>query len=49
MSISGWLNMILSVGFVTGFFLWCIYRVLKEPEAPQHLHSQTDIDTHDQE
>jgi hypothetical protein len=34
MTIGGWITMILSVGFVTGLFAWCIYRVLKGPEHP---------------
>ena len=49
MNIGGWITMIASVGFVTGFLGWCIYRVVKEPEAPEKLHGQADIDTHDQE
>ena len=49
MSLSGWITMILSVGFVTGLLSWCIYRVVKEPKASKHLHSQADIDTHDRE
>lgn len=28
MTIGGWITMILSVGFVTGLFLYCICRVL---------------------
>lgn len=31
MTTGGWITMILSVGFVTGLFVWCIYRVLKGP------------------
>ena len=49
MTLSGWVVMLLSVGFVTGLAVWCIYRVMKEPEAPQRLHAQDEIDTHDQE
>lgn len=32
MTPGGWINLILSVGFVTGLFAWCIWRVLHEPE-----------------
>jgi hypothetical protein len=49
MTLSGWITMILSVGFVTVLLGWCIYRVIKEPEAPKHLHGQAEIDTHDRE
>jgi len=49
MTISGWVVMILSVGFVTGLSVWCVYRVMKEPEAPERMHAQDEIDTHDKE
>ena len=49
MTTGGWVTMILSVGFVTSLLVWCIQRVLKEPEAPQRLHGPGEIDTHDQE
>ncbi|HUI07932.1 MAG TPA: hypothetical protein VL486_13105 [Verrucomicrobiae bacterium] len=49
MTIGGWIIMIVSVGFVTGFLGWCIYRVVREPEAPKKLHVQGEIDTHDQD
>ena len=47
MSAGGWIIMILSVGFVTVLFVWCIYKVLTTPDASQHLHSQADIETPD--
>jgi hypothetical protein len=28
MTTGGWINMLLSVGFVTVLFLWCVRRVL---------------------
>ena len=31
MTTGGWINMILSVGFVTVLFVYCIIRVLKGP------------------
>jgi hypothetical protein len=49
MNLSGWIVMILSVGFVTVLIVWCIRRVLKEPEAPERMHAPDEIDTHDQE
>jgi multisubunit Na+/H+ antiporter MnhF subunit len=49
MSLSGWIVMLVSVSFVTAFLAWCIYRVLKEPEAPERMHALDEIDTHDQE
>lgn len=34
MTTGGWINMILSVGFVTVLFVWCVWKVLfgKHPE-----------------
>ncbi|HUJ09116.1 MAG TPA: hypothetical protein VL171_03755 [Verrucomicrobiae bacterium] len=49
MNLGGWIIMIVSVGFVTIFLGWCIYRVVREPEAPQKLHAQAEIDTKDQD
>ncbi len=33
MTTGGWITMILSVGFVTTLFLFCIIRVLRGPAA----------------
>jgi hypothetical protein len=33
MTTGGWINLILSVGFVTVLFGWCIWRVLRGPGA----------------
>ena len=33
MTIGGWINMLLSVGFVTTLFIWCVCRVLRGPGA----------------
>jgi len=49
MNTSGWIIMILSVGSVTGFFAWCIWRVLKTPHATEHMHTPDNIDTRDQD
>jgi hypothetical protein len=46
MTIGGWITMLLSVGFVTGLFAWCIMRVLTH--KPEHIHGIEDIDTQDQ-
>ena len=37
MTTGGWINLILSVGFVTVLFVWCIYRVLRGPKNPGKL------------
>ena len=37
MTLAGWLTMLVSVGTVVTLFLFCLVRVLKEPE-PEHLH-----------
>ena len=46
MTTGGWITMILSVGFVTVLFGWCIWQVLTR--KPEHLHGIEDIDTKDQ-
>ena len=47
MTIGGWIIMVLSVGFVTVMFAWCIIKVLSTPESTRHLHSPADIETPD--
>jgi hypothetical protein len=39
MTTGGWINLVLSVGFVTGLFTYCIIRVLRGPgeKAEHHL------------
>ena len=49
MSLAGWIIMLVSVLGMTFLFYWCIRKVLTLPEATDHLHSQSDIDPHDQE
>ena len=49
MTTGGWIIMALSVGFVTLFLAWTLYKVFTTPEADAHLHSQADIDPHDQD
>jgi hypothetical protein len=47
MTTGGWFTMILSVGFVTLLFGWCIYKVLTTGETADKLHSLDSIDTGD--
>jgi hypothetical protein len=37
MTTGGWINLVLSVGFVTVLFVWCIWRVLRGPKDPHKL------------
>ncbi|MEW6303240.1 MAG: hypothetical protein AB1705_07205 [Verrucomicrobiota bacterium] len=41
--------MILSVGFVTTLFAWCVWKVLCGTEPVDKLHSLDSIDTKDTE
>ena len=47
MTTGGWINMILSVGFVTTLFLLCILKVIFAKPPLEHLHGLEDIDTRD--
>lgn len=49
MTIIGWAIMLISVIGMTTLFAWCIRKVLSLPDASEHIHSQSDIDPHDQE
>jgi hypothetical protein len=49
MTIGGWIFMTVSVGFVVSFLSWCLYKVFTTQGADKHIHSQADIDPHDQE
>ena len=49
MSAIGWVIMLVSVIGMTSLFFWCIRKVLTLPDASEHIHSQSDIDPHDQE
>jgi hypothetical protein len=42
MNAGGWFMMIASVGGMTYFFSWCVYKVLTTPGSTEHLHSQKD-------
>ena len=51
MNTDGWIVMCLSVGFVTGLFGLCLWKVMTSPPPPgsdgEELHAQTTIDPHD--
>ena len=38
MTAGGWINLLLSVGFVTTLFTWCIYKVVTTPDEPEKMH-----------
>jgi hypothetical protein len=44
MTTSGWIIMLLSVGGTTGFFVWCIRRVLRPPGKTDKLHGVLDTE-----
>ncbi len=44
MTLGGWITMILSVGFVTVLFIYCISRVLRDKKSETHIHGMEDID-----
>jgi hypothetical protein len=44
MTTSGWIIMLLSVGGTTGFFVWCIRRVLGPPGRTDKLHGVLDTE-----
>jgi hypothetical protein len=37
MTTGGWISLLLSVGFVTGLFVWCIWKVLTSKKPDQEL------------
>lgn len=49
MTPEGWFMMLLSVGGMTTFLLWCVYKVVVTPGSTEHLHSQADIDPRDRD
>ncbi len=48
MTLGGWINLTLSVGFVTCLFVYCIARVLKGPGA-KHEHELAHVEPLDEE
>lgn len=37
MTLGGWINLVLSVGFVTGLLVWCLRRLLASPPSRKGL------------
>ena len=44
MTTGGLIIMILSVGGTTGFFAWCIWRVLSPPDSTHKMHGVLDTE-----
>ena len=44
MSLGGCIVMLLSVGGTTGFFFWCIKRVLRPPVSTDKMHGVLDTE-----
>jgi hypothetical protein len=47
MTTAGWVIMIVAIAGMTGLLAWCIYKIVKTPEAPKHLRAPVEIDTGD--
>lgn len=44
MTFGGWMVLLFSVGGTTGFFVWCIWRVLRPPDRIDKLHGVLDTE-----
>ena len=44
MTLSGWIVCLLSVGGTTGFFAWCVWRVLHPPGRTDKMHGVLDTE-----
>ena len=44
MTTGGWIIMLLSVGGTTGFFVWCIARVLGPPDRTDKVRGVLDTE-----
>jgi hypothetical protein len=44
MTFAGFLIMLLSVGGTTGFFAWCLWRILRSPSRTDRLHGVLDTE-----
>ncbi|MBL9207969.1 MAG: hypothetical protein JNN01_22990 [Opitutaceae bacterium] len=44
MTLGGWINLLLSVGFVTVLFVYCVWRVLSGPKKAHTLAHVEPID-----
>jgi hypothetical protein len=49
MTTAGLLFMLISVGAVTGLFVWCLFKVLTGKKDPEHLGHVEPIETKDLE
>ena len=38
MTTGGWINLLLSVGFVLSLFSWCAWKLIKDPKQPDKDH-----------
>lgn len=47
MTTAGWIIMISATTCITGFLVWCVYKVISTPESTRHLHAPIEIDTKD--
>jgi hypothetical protein len=48
MTPGGWINLLLSVGFVTVLFIYCLVRVMRGPGA-RHEHELAHVEPLDEE
>jgi hypothetical protein len=44
MTTGGWINLLLSVGFVSCLFFYCVYRVLRGPGANRADHGLAHVE-----
>jgi len=44
MTLGGWIIMLLSIGSTTGFFFWCIRRVLGPPDRTDKVRGVLDTE-----
>jgi hypothetical protein len=49
MTLGGWINLTLSLGFVLGLFGWCAWKLLHGPSAPDKHHVAQIEPVHDDE
>ena len=49
MTAGGIVMMLIAVGGMTVFLLWCVYKVVATPGSTEHLHSQADIEPPDRD
>ena len=49
MTPGGWINLLLSVGFVTGLLVWCLRRMLACPPDHTHLAHVEPVETDEAE